>query len=109
VGEVFKVAFKQYHTTAGSVAQPTLYFIPNSPLLDGDDLSNCFEGVAPQLTAAGGWSYTVAYGSAAAQAGSKVGAAGVIRVPQDPWADSVSTFMCNIWEVWWAGCENSLR
>jgi hypothetical protein len=95
VSEVFKVAFKQYHTTAGSAAQPTLYYIPNSPLLNGDDLSNCFEGVVPQLTSAAAWSYTVAYGSAAAQPGSKTGAAGVIKVPQDPWADNVSTLMCD--------------
>jgi hypothetical protein len=90
LSEVFKVAFKQYHTTAGSAAQPVLYFIPGSPLLDSDDLSNCFEGAVPQLTAAGGWSYTVAYGSGAAQQGSKVGKAGRIQVPQEPWADSVS-------------------
>jgi hypothetical protein len=93
---VFKVAFKQYHTTAGSAAQPVLYFIPASPLLDGDDLSSCFEGGSlPQLTAAGAWSYTVAYGNGAAQAGNKVGNAGRIQVPQEPWADNVSVAVHN--------------
>jgi hypothetical protein len=36
-------------------------------------------------------SYCVANGSGPAQPSSKVSAAGVIRVPQDPWADNVST------------------
>uniref|UniRef100_A0A383VQ16 Uncharacterized protein n=1 Tax=Tetradesmus obliquus TaxID=3088 RepID=A0A383VQ16_TETOB len=91
LGEVFKVAFKQYHRTAGSAAQPVLYFVPASPLMGSDELSSCFEGAAPQLAAAGDWSYTVAYGSGAAQQGSKVGKAGRIQVPQEPWADNVET------------------
>lgn len=87
--EVFKVAFKQYHTEAGSAAQPTLYFVPNSPLLDAtSELTSCAEGAT--LSSAGSWSYTVAYVNSAAQAGSKLGNAGLIQVPQQLWADNVS-------------------
>lgn len=88
VSEVFKVAFKQYHTLAGPAAQPTLYFKPYGPLFDASSMDACVEGA--RLVTPGTWSYSVALGNATAQTGSKIGKAGRIAVPQLPWTDSVS-------------------